>query len=382
MMRFFNDFGGYMSPGQSIPELERNQLELMLGALEGRNLWGWVDFTLGRQLDTELMDFFVFDGLRVRVSSPWRVFAEAHFGLQTRRGNPLSSTITVEGDGPFEEQADDGLAPTFGVALGLADLGGLDLRAAYRGTASRAEAGLPEEQLGSVWGIDEEILFFSAAYEIPLLGTRPLFGLRYSLLTGQIDEVQLAATQRLADGRHRLMVEYLHSRPHFDGDSIFNIFVADPFDEIAARYSVTPLPPLELDARFGYRRFWGGEGEDPAAEPDALSVALGGQLRTERLAAGLELFYLGGLGESTVGADLEGRWRPRRWLSLEGRLSLVWFELAGRDPADLLNLGLQLGGTLQLIRGVSIHVILEDNISRLYDSALRLLGVLDLEFAP
>jgi hypothetical protein len=383
LMRFHTDFGGYTRSSQQIPELENNQLELMLGALEGRNLWGWIDFTLGRQVDAELMDFFVYDGLRVRVSSPWGLFAETHLGLQTRRQNPLSSTITIEADGPHDESTEDDLAPTFGVALGVEELWGLDLRAAYRGVASEAEttaaAGGDEGQ--RLWGIDQELLFFSAAYQLPLLETRPHFGLRYNMLTGGLDEVQVAAQQRLGAGRHRIQLEYLHSRPHFDGDSIFNIFASEPFNEIAGSYSVAVADPLELAARGGYRRFWADQDGDDQ-EPDAISLGLGGLWRTSRLRAALDLFYLGGLRDRTVGGDLVGRWSPLRRLSLEGRVSLIWYRLAHRADAEVLNFGFQLGSTARLAEGVRIHVVFEDNISRLYDSALRLLGVLDLELAP
>ena len=382
LMRFHTDFGAYGSPGPSIPELQNNQLELVLGAVEGRNLWGLVDFTLGRQLDAELMDFFVFDGLRLRINTPWRLYVESHIGLQTRRGNPLSSTITVEGDGRVEDEAEDGLAPTFGVAIGAEDLVGIDLRVAYRGTASRA-APPEEEAVGELWGIDQEILFFSAAYTVPLLGTRPMFGLRYSLLTGQLDEVQATLSQRLGAGRHQAQVEYTHSRPHFDGDSIFNVFAAEPYDEIAGRYTLAILRPLQLDARLGYRRFWDADGADPDAAPEAISAGMGGQWRSAGLNTSLDLFYLGGLGDTTVGGDLAGRWRITRRIAIEGRLSLIWYQQATHRAAeDVLNLGLQLGGTLRLVHGAKLHLLIEDNISRLYDSALRLLGVLDLEFAP
>jgi len=382
LMRFHTDFGAYNSAGSSIPELQNNQLELVLGAMEGRNLWGWVDFVLGRQLDAEMMDFFVYDGLRVRINTPWRLYVESHFGLQTRRGNPLSSTITVEGDGVVGDDAEDGLAPTFGVAVGTDDLVGVDLRIAYRGTASQAAA--PEEEnVGDLWGIDQEILFFSAAYSVPLLGTRPMFGLRYSLLTGQVDEVQATLSQRFGAGRHRAQVEYTHSRPHFDGDSIFNVFAAEPFDEIAGRYTIALFRPLKLDARLGYRRFWDAEGADPDVGAEAISAGLGGQWRSGGLSSALDLFYLGGLGDTTMGGDLAGRWRIARWLSLEGRLSLIWYQLETRRAAEeVLNFGLQLGGTLRLVRGIKVHLLFEDNISRIYDSALRLLAVLDLEIAP
>jgi hypothetical protein len=42
----------------------------------------------------------------------------------------------------------------------------------------------------------------------------------------------------------------------------------------------------------------------------------------------------------------------------------------------------QAGARFRPIRGILLHLLVEDNVSRLYNSALRLLGVVDLEFAP
>jgi hypothetical protein len=383
LMRFDTDFGGYIYPRYEVPELENNQLDLMLGALEGRNLLGgWIDFTLGRQFDAELMDLFAFDGLRVRVNSPWHLFVESHVGVQIARAHPFSAAV-FETDGTSGDPSSEAWSPTFGVAAGVEDLRGLGVRVAYRGTASKAEPGLVsdgDEGEESIWGVDQELVFVSMDYVVPVLGTRPLFGLRHNLLTGQLDDVQAAVIQQL--GRHHLHLEYLHSRPHFDGDSIFNIFATEPFNEIAARYSVRPLEPLELSARVGYRRFWRDEAENADDwRADALSTGAGARWRTPRLFAELDLYYLGGVEGATYGGDVAGSWSILRWLGVDGRISLVRFNESGwRD--GLLNFGFQLGGKLRLFRGVNVQMVLEDNISRLYRSALRLLAVLDLEFAP
>ena len=108
---------------------------------------------------------------------------------------------------------------------------------------------------------------------------------------------------------------------------------------------------------------------------------MGARWRGSKLKGGLDLHYVGGLQATTAGGDAWGSFRVVRWLSLEGRVSLIASDdRVYREP--LLNFGFQAGGQLRLIRGVRIHLLLEDNISRLQRSALRLLGVLDLEFAP
>lgn len=381
LLRFDTDFGGFVKPRAEIPQIENNQFDLMLGALEGRNLLGWIDFSLGRQYDAELMDFFAFDGLRVRVNSPWHLFIESHVGVQVSRMRPFSATV-FETDGTSDDPTEEAFSPTFGVAAGTEDLWGLDGRLAYRGTASKAspQGDVPGTETDPLWAVDQELLFASAAFKVPVLETRPLAGVRYNLLLGQLDDLQVGLFQRLLQ-RHDLQLEYLRSRPHFDGDSIFNIFGTEPYSELAIRYAIDiSLVPLELHGRFGQRWFWAAEEE--TGDSAAISAGLGGLWRTRRLLAALDLYALTGYGGNTLGGDLDGRWMLFRWLTVEGRASLV--RLAGGDDGrrSLVNFGFQAGARLRFIRGVRIHLLLEDNISRLFNSALRLLAVLDLEFAP
>ena len=383
LARFGAEFAGYMEHGGSVPEVENNQFDLLVGAVEGRNLFGWLDFTLGRQYDMELLDFFAFDGLRLRANLPWwGLFVESHFGVQVSRAHPFSAAV-FETDGTSGDGTDDAHSPTFGVAVGASWDDRLDLRLAYRGTASRAPAdpgSETEDGQENIWGIDQELIFAGAGFRVPRTRTRLLFGLRYNILLDQLDDIQASVAQRA--GRHQIQLEYLHSRPHFDGDSIFNIFNIEPYDEVAARYALRILTPLEAHLRFGYRRFWTDETLDPETNPHAFSLGLGAWWRSSRLQASVEVFFLGGHGGTTIGGDLMGRWNLLRRLHLEGRLSLIDYQGNTNTSNDGLNFGFQVGAGWRLFRGVKLLVLLEDNISKQYESALRLLGVLDLEFAP
>ena len=387
MMRFGAEFAGYMEHGGSVPELDNHQFDLMVGALQGRNVLGWLDFTLGRQYDMELLDFFAFDGLRARANLPWLgLFVESHFGLQVSRAQPFSRAV-LETDGTSDDGTDDALMPTFGVAVGLDWDNRIDLRVAYRGTASRApletmiKPADDEEEPETIWGIDQELLFFGLGGQVPGLGTRLRVGLRYNVLLDQVDDVQATARHLVAE-RHDIQLEFLRSVPHFDGDSIFNIFNTEPYHEVAARYALRVLEPLQAHARFGYRRFWTDDGEDSSVSPDAFTLAIGAGWYSSKLRASADVFFLGGHGGTTIGGDLAGRWNLWRRLSLEGRLSLIDYQGSGEVSSNGLNFGLQVGARVHFFEGVMLHVLLEDNISRQYKSALRLLGVLDLEFAP
>lgn len=388
LFRFFTDFGGYASPPLGIGELRENQFDLLLGALQGRNLGGYIDFTLGRQYDAELYDFFAYDGLRVRANTPWKAYVEGYFGLQVNRTRPLSYAV-FETDGTSSEVDEDQtpLSPAFGVAVGIDDPGLFGARFAYRGVASRDDAPAlgAAGTLAPLWGIDQELLFASADMVVPHLATQVNGGLRYNLLTGSFDETTVRVEQPVAEV-HRLGFSLLRSRPHFDGDSIFNVFAVEPFDELAGTYRWRVIDPLLVQARGGYRLFWSDDKleDDPAG---ALTLALAATLRLARLAATLDGFYLDSYAGRRYGGEVGGRWTSPRWVygrrfTLEGRVSVVHFDDGVRDVDPLTTLGMQFGGSMRFLPGVRLHLLFENNISRIFRSALRVLAILDMRFRP
>lgn len=388
LMRFGTDFGAYIDDLGTIKELRNNQFDLLLGTLEGRNLFGRLDFTLGRQYDMELLDFFAFDGLRVRVKLPWNLFAESHAGIQAIRAHPLSAAV-FETDGATGDGTDDALAPTFGLAAGWEWDPWLSLRVAYRHTLSSAPRApvsnkniwaTDQQHTEDIWATDQELFFLGFSAQAPRIHTRMVFGMRYNLITAQLDDLQILLRQRLFR-RHEIRAEYLHARPHFDGDSIFNIFGVEPYDEATLGYNVRILTPLDVFVRLGYRRLWTSDDGLDSGEPDALSAGAGLSWRTTRVRAAGEFFYLGGHGGQTIGGDLSASWSLLRVLTVEGRLSLVDFQGRSYVSANGLNFGFTVGAKARFIPGILLHVMLEDNINPLYKSALRLMAVLELEFA-
>ena len=383
LMRFFTDFGDYARAPEPIAELRDTSFELLSLALEGRNLLGWIDFTAGRQYDLELMDFYGYDGLRLRINTPWRLFVEGHVGAQIHRAR-LFSPAVFEPDGTSGDPADGAWAPTFGVALGVEDLRHFDLRLAYRRTVSHATMPLLPEpaRTQGLWSVDQELLFAALGYRIPRLASEVSANLRYSLLTGLFEELQLLLSQPLGT-RHRVHLELGRYRPHFDGDSIFNVFAVEPYSELAARYAVDVGERWQLEARGGYRWFYRAAVEADRGGTGALSLSLGAVARFPRLRAAAEAFFLSGWGGRRAGGDADLNWRLARWLNLQGRVSVASFANDER-PSDppLTSLGVEAGATLRPLRSVALHLTVEDNVSRLYRSAVRMLAVLDVEFAP
>lgn len=385
-LRFAADFGAFAEAPKPVSELFDNRFEILVGSLEGRNLFGFLDFSLGRQYDFELYDFFAYDGLRVRLNAPFHLFVESHVGLQVDRTRPFSLTV-FETDGTSGDSADDE-APNaaYGIAIGIDDPGHFSLRLAYRGVASRAAAEVGQaDERPSTWAMDQEILFAGASWVVPVFGTRVGGALRYNAITASFDEIQASVGQRISQG-HRVDLEFLRSRPHFDGDSIFNVFALEPFHELAGRYSLRLARRLLLEARVGYRWLW--LADDESGDPGSLSIATTAAWRGERIYGAADFFWLDGRAGRRFGGELTGRWLSSRWffgrrIGLEGRVSLAHYQDGERpEVAAITTFGFAAGALLQFLPGVRMHLSLEDNINRLYDSALRLFLAVDMEFRP
>lgn len=382
LVRFFADFGGYAEPAQPVEELRDNRFELLVGSLEGRNLFGFLDFSLGRQYAMELFDIFAYDGLRLRARLPAKLFVESHGGVQVNRTRPFGLAV-FEPDGTAgESEADRSWAPTFGVALGVDDPQHFSMRLTYRAVMSRAAA--EEAASPASWAMDQEILVVSGQAVLPGIGTQLSAALRYNLINASFDELSASLAQPLAPGQ-RVELEAIRSRPHFDGDSIFNVFALEAFHELAGRYSVRLLPSWLVEARAGYRWLWQDASE--GGSPGSLSLALSTIWRYRRLWTSADAFLLDGREGRRSGGDLFARWHSPRWffgrrLTVEGRVSLVRFEDTRPEVEALTTLGVQAGATMRFLPGVRLHVTLEENVNRLYKSALRLLALLDLELSP
>jgi hypothetical protein len=90
-----------------------------------------------------------------------------------------------------------------------------------------------------------------------------------------------------------------------------------------------------------------------------------------------------GFGGRKVGVDASARLAIRRAFEVEGRLTgYEWRADTSSDAAQSSNegvtFGAQAGGRWQLGQGVKLHVLGEDNIGTYYNSAFRVLAVVEV----
>jgi hypothetical protein len=246
-MRFDAELGDYnsqkpLSGVTGLRELDASRLELLYAFIGGRNLFGFVDFQLGRQLLVDLFDYQSFDGLHVEVKTPVHLAVEAWGGLNVTGAAPFDSPVyrvdgVALGGNPFGSlpaRQQEALEPTFGVAARTLGLRDVMARVSYLRTISftgaQRQAGEPSS------GVIDEKAALTARARLWQGRIVPWVGLRYNVLAGLVDEIQ--AGGRLTLGRHALQAEYVYSAPTFDGDSIWNVFGSQAFNDVRLTYDL------------------------------------------------------------------------------------------------------------------------------------------------
>ena len=428
-----------------VPELEASSLtlDLLYGYFAAEDLFGGLlDVRVGRQLSVDALDWWNMDGVSARVTTPWRMAVEGFGGLRVRDSSPLGA-VAHELDGtssaecaeyvegaapgsgswrpidravpgstnPFTNDFDlcpqrDELAPTFGGAIETEAMGPLFARISYRRTLSRTvgligpsnrfefeDLGLYPDEAGQApkWGINEERVAASVRSQLGFANRRGRLtsyaGMRYSLLHGLVDEGH--AGFRVGYGAHSAEAEIYYSFPTFDGDSIFNVFSAEPYTDYRVTYDLKPRATRWRTYLRGWLRRYRSEDADEAVGTVAASelasgVQAGARYQARRNLLGrVDLFHEDGYGGRRSGGYGAARWRLSRSVGLSGRLSMIDFD----SDASLSRHGLTVsadGGLSYVVNpeGVTLHLLVEESINRYYDDQFRVIAIVDLAFQP
>jgi len=372
----------------------RERLELLWAYAAVEGLAGVVDLRLGRQLRVDLFDLRAFDGLGVEVRTPLYLALETWGGLAVSGAAPIDSPlyradgIALGGNlrGGLAARQEEALQPTVGVAVRADRLPWLAARLSYQRTWSPTGDPRPGEP---AWGTIEERVALTARGRLLDGRLVPWFGMRWGLLVGRLEELQAGLSAAFGD--HAVSAEYVLSAPTFDGDSIWNVFGGDAFDDARAGWDFA-RGAVRVWARAFLRRFGGHAlASDPTATAPGGGEAYGGagglRVAGRRGFVRLDGYVESGFGGRKGGLDLAGRLRlagrDPDGVTLDGRASYVFFadeRLApGRDPATH-SLGLQLGLRWVFLRGITFTVAVEENVNRWVTSQTRLMALLDVSF--
>jgi hypothetical protein len=385
--------GGQAMGSETRPELQNFRPELLFGYVEGRNLGGYVDLRLGRQIQMEMFDVRGLDGLYVEVHTPFYMAAEAWGGLNVTGALPIDSPIYAM-DGTSHTAQNEALQPTFGVAVRSYGFRDLQARLSYRRSFSLTQEetqrapgcplgadGRPTACAPGGVGTIEDRLAYSLRGRLldgRLIGWG---GLRYDFLNGRFDEGN-AGVRGYLTPQHSIALEYLYNAPTWDGDSIFNVFATSPINDLRLQYDGR-FGDLRAHARLFGRRFEdeSGDRQLAGASPLAYGATAGARYDRRMGFVRADLYYDGGYGGQRAGADLAGRLRlVRDLLGLEGRLTYMYWADGGREQNNTHSFGMQLGARYAVTRGVLLHILAENNINRFYASQLRLVALVDLSY--
>jgi hypothetical protein len=417
-MRFDTDFGSYLTDAPTginrIRELPQpyspDQFQLLYAIFGGNNMFGFLDFQLGRQIVFDNLDFYSFDGLTLRARLPYWFAVEASGGLEVRAESPAASPLyQIDGVSPGsldpatclrltfgvvppppgcpDQNAE--LAPTYGFALESWGIQSFHGRLAYRRTFSDTAAStmnvLPKS------GVDEELLSYTL--NAKLGNFRPYGAIRYNIMLDEIDEVETGIAYII--GGNEIAGEWFYDAPTWDGDSIFNVFATYPYDDLR----LTWRSPALRDGKnrwwaTGFARFfndntdyWHANGGtvNPIGSSEALGLTAGTswQLPRNGFIRG-EGYYEEGFGGTLTGVDVATRINVvRNTVDIEGRVTVVYFapDLQKQNDFEATSFGLQAGARYRMAHNVSLFGLVEENNNRYYNYQLRALALLDLSFA-
>lgn len=421
------------------PELAESivGLDLMYGFLQIDGLADdRITAQLGRILTDDGWGTTAFDGAAARIAPPAPVVITASAGLRVRASSPLGvAGYELDGtsgagcreyvEGPTPGTGSwqlidrnraiqnrrlssdyelcpqrDVRQPTVAVSVATARTGRVGAELGYRRTWSKTvglidtpdrldypDLGLYPNEAGQApgSGVNEERVHARVWGVLKADDVRiePFGDVRFSLLHGLVDRAD--AGVRIRRGAHVLepVVEYYF--PTFDGDSIFNAFSIEPTSDVRVGYQYMPERAWRGHASAWLRRY-APQGDLPsfAGGADAgVEYAFGSAWR-----ARFDGLWDDGWGGRRIGGAADAAWRP----AVAGSRSRVWAR--GRlvvlgvreDEASkgrrYVTTSAVASTTIRIAERVAVHVIGEVDYDRLYELQTRLIGVIDLNFAP
>jgi len=222
-----------------------SRADLMLAQMRWRKVARPIDLVLGRQLVLDELDFLIFDGLTVEVRMPTHLVLRLLGGFAVRDRSFLGGA-ELELDG-----VDEGLVPAPVVGAGLR----FQHKSVWVGLDYRRVV-LWEDD----WPADDERIGASVSLRLFERALGLDAGAVFNLLLDQWGRIRADSFYRLPGPLRQIRLEagYLHSRPHFSLDSIFNFFSPAPFDEFhgGARWDYSRIFSMRM--AYTHRRYQGG----------------------------------------------------------------------------------------------------------------------------
>ena len=413
-MRYDADYGGnaeetaVSSFNRLVPGFSRGPIDLMYGYVEGRRfLNGWLGFRAGRQYVTDALGWWSFDGGLVKVTTPWYVAAEVYGGLEQRGGMPLS-TPRYERDGVWRGdrtgydpslwpafQPND-VAPAVGVALESAGFTWLHGRATYRrvyntgaSSVSPFGSGLRQPAVYDGTRVSQERIGYAFDGTLANLGGIK-GGLAYDLYAGRMSNV-FASVDGYVSRRVTVGLDWDYYVPTFDGDSIWNFFMAMPMNDLSARAAWDATDHVAISGGLRGRAF---QVQTKEADTDAPTSPNGLSDASYYPSSGLDPMGGGNLaaryrmGEGSIGArgaadvartgnrlgmDVYGERTLETRYVLNGRAGVWHWDDQLRPDRDATSFGYVAGAGYKLFPRSLVLAEFEHNMNRIAGQRFRVM---------
>ncbi len=394
-LRLWTDFGITSTESQKIDSFPGSGAQLLFAYVTWKDLFNLLDVRVGRQFFTDELDFIDFDGAHLKLRIGRWASLEAFGGMEVTGPWYLGSAV-FQPDGTREsDQRRLGLQETEGVNLGALDylnqpafviggraslnLWGLgDLRIGYQRTMS--EGTVETEHAGASVRLH------------PIRGLNVFGMLDYDLVLLQLTRGQVGATWTTSF--FGVTLEAQRIAPYFTSDSIWAYFAFAPRDEIRLRADLTPsVGPFRYFVEALVQKYNSNLQGTPetvftpypvTASPVPTDVSLGGRggialALPDPWRADADASYTNGWGGRQFWANVHGGVdldRGRFMVDLRGSAASIRDAFNPNLAGTFLGANLQLGA--QLVKGVKLTGIVEENTNPYTRQDFRVYGVLDV----
>lgn len=381
--RFDADLGLSSQELEDIPTLRREHFSIQSAYVEGRDLFGMLDFKAGRQVRIGPLDWLMLDGVVARLRTPWFFGFEVEAGVEAADafGPVTASQLELDGVRLLEEdhnpdgqpiQVTDRPKIVLGASLITAGLHDTSARFSYRRIFSDGK--VRQERVGG------------AVYQRLPAGLHFDVSWSYDLYQEILDSARVSVRWQATDFL-TAELQYVRLVPSFDAESIFNIFSTYPLNDLNARVRwhlareqwayVGGMVRL-----FENERYISGSLSAPVDEVVTAWGAMGGYRHSfgQDGRVGADLSWEGGYGGDRVLVDLNGAWGvlPGE-VDLDGRLTVVYYRDELQAQLDGVSFGYQLGGRYDIAGIADLRLVLEHNFSRHQPSQLRVILFADVD---
>ena len=352
---------------------------------------------------TDALGWWSFDGGLVNVTTPYFFKIEAYGGLEQRGGLPFSSP-RFERDGIWRGDRSEldnaywrsyqpsNIAPAFGAAIESAGFTWLHGRLTYRrvyntgsSVASPFASTLREPTGYDGSRISQERIGYAFDGTVPNIGGLKA-GFAYDLYVKQMANVY-ASVDWFTSQTLTLSVDYDYYQPTFDGDSIWNFFMAMPMNDIGLRASWDPSSRLGIAGGLRGRAFTlQTENETFGTSPNNLSEAnyypsskldpMGGANLAARYRIGEGVIGARGVADlarsgDRVGLDVYGERTLETRFVLQARTGIWQWNDKLREDRDATSFGYVLGAGYKLFPRSMVLADFQHDMNRIAGQRFR-----------